>query len=179
MSYSKRKCQGCKGFKQGEGDFCRRCTLWRTKFSVEPKDANKLYWKQSGLCAICHKPPTATRALATDHDHKTGKIRGFICTRCNMGIGYLSSPALLQAAVSYLSAEPPKMRYLTKPVRIKLTEDDIRAVVDDPGLNGLRTKARALAGMKGINPDAALSRVRRFKNNSPTGCGVSSRTTAP
>lgn len=36
--------------------------------------------KQKSRCAICYKK---AKKLAVDHDHKTGQIRGLLCTRCN------------------------------------------------------------------------------------------------
>ena len=46
---------------------------YRTKFE-----------QQSGRCAICKRHQTEiSRDFAVDHDHKTGKIRGLLCGRCN------------------------------------------------------------------------------------------------
>lgn len=38
---------------------------------------------QNHVCAICGRPPTDKRALATDHDHITGEVRGLLCYKCN------------------------------------------------------------------------------------------------
>lgn len=47
---------------------------------------------QQGLCKIC-KSSNSKRAtmpdLVVDHDHKTGKIRGLLCSPCNVAIGML------------------------------------------------------------------------------------------
>lgn len=41
--------------------------------------------------------------LAVDHNHKTNKIRGLLCNRCNRGIGFMrDSIDLLQKAIEYL-----------------------------------------------------------------------------
>lgn len=40
------------------------------------------------VCECCGKPPGA-KAIALDHDHKTGKFRGWLCQRCNTAIGML------------------------------------------------------------------------------------------
>ena len=48
--------------------------------------------KQKGVCAICKKPNnTEWRRLAVDHDHKTGKIRGLLCGKCNSDLGWLEA----------------------------------------------------------------------------------------
>lgn len=57
---------------------------------------------QKGLCAICRRPP-GKKALAPDHNHTTGKIRGLLCSKCNCGIGNLNDdPVLLRLALEYL-----------------------------------------------------------------------------
>jgi hypothetical protein len=43
------------------------------------------------------------RALALDHDHATGKFRGWLCDLCNRGIGYFrDTPSTLRSAADYL-----------------------------------------------------------------------------
>lgn len=44
----------------------------------------ELIKKHGDKCAICDKPRSAfKKRLALDHNHKTGKIRGLLCYRCN------------------------------------------------------------------------------------------------
>lgn len=58
---------------------------------------------QKGLCAICNNPETK-RKLSVDHDHKTGVIRGLLCTKCNLGLGYFKDdPTQLMKAAEYLN----------------------------------------------------------------------------
>lgn len=71
---------------------------------------SKLLKKQKGLCGICKKPETTLhnktgriKALAVDHDHSGGKIRGLLCGRCNMGIGmFKDSKTIVKNAAKYL-----------------------------------------------------------------------------
>lgn len=61
--------------------------------------------RQENVCAICKRPQTdrRKRRLAIDHDHKTDRIRGLLCTRCNQMIGFsLDSPEILRSAALYL-----------------------------------------------------------------------------
>lgn len=61
--------------------------------------------QQSGGCAICGvgNPPT----LAVDHNHKTGKIRGLLCAKCNTGLGgFRDDTSLLCRAIAYLKEQP-------------------------------------------------------------------------
>jgi uncharacterized CHY-type Zn-finger protein len=56
---------------------------------------------QRGRCAICGR--VSERRLSVDHDHKTGKVRGLLCTRCNTGIGcFCDDQKLLNRAIEYL-----------------------------------------------------------------------------
>ncbi|CAB4179406.1 Recombination endonuclease VII [uncultured Caudovirales phage] len=59
---------------------------------------------QDYKCAICgvHEE-NVTKALAVDHDHATGLVRGYLCNNCNRGIGLLKDdPKVLQNAIDYL-----------------------------------------------------------------------------
>jgi len=83
----------------------RRALSWRAclkKFGITEDDYNKMFESQLGLCAICHKPEAEIK-LAVDHDHDTGRIRGLLCKKCNMGIGLLGdNPDTLATALLYL-----------------------------------------------------------------------------
>jgi hypothetical protein len=61
----------------------------------------RVYMKE---CAICGKVAEwGKRGLHRDHDHKTGKTRGYLCHNCNVGLGHFKdSPKLLQKAIEYL-----------------------------------------------------------------------------
>jgi len=44
------------------------------------------------------------KALAVDHCHQSGAVRGLLCADCNMGIGKLKEdPLVFQSAIQYLS----------------------------------------------------------------------------
>ncbi len=56
-------------------------------------------------CAICGGPPTGSGrgSYMFDHNHKTGKFRGLLCSQCNTGIGlFRDNPDLLLKAIAYL-----------------------------------------------------------------------------
>lgn len=62
----------------------------------------ELYLAQDERCAICKERPEA-RQLALDHDHESGKVRGFLCRGCNTGLGcFQDSPLRLMEAAAYL-----------------------------------------------------------------------------
>jgi hypothetical protein len=65
---------------------------------------------QGGACAICTGDNGERRDLAVDHCHKTQKVRGLLCDRCNQAIGlFKDNPTLLRAAIAYLegTVRPP------------------------------------------------------------------------
>ena len=62
---------------------------------------HELLATQDGGCAVCHVPPK-TRRLDVDHDHKTGRVRGLLCHRCNRMLPAWVSPTKLRALADYL-----------------------------------------------------------------------------
>ncbi len=56
---------------------------------------------QGGGCALCGSPPR-TRQLHIDHDHKTGRVRGLLCFRCNRALPHYMSAEWLRRAADYI-----------------------------------------------------------------------------
>jgi hypothetical protein len=80
----------------------------RWKWGLSVADYEEMLRAQDGRCAICRTPEPGGphNAWHVDHDHATGVIRGLLCARCNLGLGYfLDSQEHLTSAVLYL-AEP-------------------------------------------------------------------------
>jgi hypothetical protein len=47
-------------------------------------ERQKLSDAQNACCAICKSPESRFKnRLAVDHNHKSGKVRGLLCYRCN------------------------------------------------------------------------------------------------
>jgi Recombination endonuclease VII len=63
---------------------------------------DRLLAEQGGVCAICGATPK-TRRLHIDHDHKTGRVRGLLCHRCNGNLPTWVTPAWLREAYMYLN----------------------------------------------------------------------------
>jgi len=88
----------------------RRKIQRKSKYNLTEEDFDNLLESQNGLCAICdieldqswtrnHK----SNRLVVDHNHKTGKVRGLLCTMCNKGIGLLKDDSsVVQKAANYL-----------------------------------------------------------------------------
>lgn len=75
----------------------------KKRYGISKESYQELLEKQQGVCAICFN--SCSKALAVDHDHKTGVIRGLLCNKCNRGLGYLQDDlTLLRRAIDYLEA---------------------------------------------------------------------------
>lgn len=87
----------------------------KRKYGITLAEYEKMRDEQGGVCAICHQPETAfdaktliTRGLAVDHCHKTKRVRGLLCFRCNSVIGKVEeSLELLDACRDYLIKHQP------------------------------------------------------------------------
>jgi len=116
------KCRQClaairKAYGRTErGKQVKRAGVLRREYGVSEEQYLELHAKQAGLCAICWQPETklipgkAPLRLSVDHDHVTGKVRGLLCSACNVGLGsFKDDPELLQAAGLYLLGERAKV----------------------------------------------------------------------
>ena len=99
----------------GNKDRHRNTRLLR-KYGISLVEYDALFVAQGGRCAICgrERPTRGDQMLHVDHCHRTGKVRGLLCSPCNTVLGFLedNNPLALQAAVAYL-ATPPAERLLT------------------------------------------------------------------
>lgn len=109
----------------GRGVYCKSCAVlvtkkWRednrekflslawdrtlrVRFGISSKNYSDIFDYQGGVCAICKNVNRDGNRLAVDHCHKSGLIRGLLCKRCNLAIGFLDDNTdIIQSAASYL-----------------------------------------------------------------------------
>ena len=81
-----------------------RVKSWRRNgIDVTTESWNQMYTSQRGVCAICGSSDRRGFRLSLDHDHRTMKVRGLLCTSCNNGIGRFGDNSdLLRKAADYL-----------------------------------------------------------------------------
>lgn len=70
------------------------------KYGLSEDQYKDMYLQQNGKCLVCS---AEKEVLCVDHNHDTGQVRGLLCNKCNLGIGYLQdNPMNLKRAMEYL-----------------------------------------------------------------------------
>lgn len=70
----------------------RRRTLLKKLYGMTMDQYAEMEESQNHQCKICgtKAPGRGYRHFFIDHCHKTGKVRGLLCTHCNLAIGQLA-----------------------------------------------------------------------------------------
>jgi hypothetical protein len=90
------------------------------KYGINLATFKRMLAEQGGCCAIClrdiyEEPPAGSSMRAViDHCHATGRVRGLLCTTCNVALGGLADDTgRLINAIQYLrGALPPELSAL-------------------------------------------------------------------
>ena len=75
------------------------------RYGITPEIYDEMLNQQKGVCAICGngKKHKRQKYLHVDHNHKTGKVRGLLCIRCNTILGNSKDDVnILENAIKYL-----------------------------------------------------------------------------
>lgn len=73
----------------------------KRNYGISLVEYEEMLAKQGGRCAVCGVKSDKT--LHLDHNHKTGKVRGLLCHKCNSGLGSFNDDVeLLIRAAEYL-----------------------------------------------------------------------------
>jgi len=115
--YKSRGCKECKNnWRLRYPDKARAASqAWRQR---NPEKARERTWLTHAIrlgypnptrprpqvCECCGGPPNGKGRLHLDHDHRTGKFRGWLCSRCNISLGgFGDSVEGLEKAIEYLT----------------------------------------------------------------------------
>lgn len=98
--------RGKASYETGRERYVDKGLLWR--FGITLEEARALLIQQSSRCPIClcQLPDflEAERRTCVDHCHATGKVRGILCNKCNLGLGHLQDDVeRLERGIKYLS----------------------------------------------------------------------------
>jgi ribosomal protein S20 len=91
----------------GRQSYCKPCAVDKSRvanikrlYGLSEEEYEAMLEACGGMCQICEKRPVE----AVDHCHDTGKVRGLLCGRCNMGLGHFYDDVeALKKAIKYLS----------------------------------------------------------------------------
>jgi len=67
------------------------CEQMRIGYYIGMGDIEKLIGPKPKVCSVCLG--ARSLRLVVDHDHKTDEIRGWLCDKCNLALGYLGDDA--------------------------------------------------------------------------------------
>lgn len=92
----------------------------KSQYNLSLDEYNAIIREQNGVCAICFKSPMLTKRLAVDHCHTTKKVRGLLCTACNVAIGLMkNNPILFENAKNYLIHSPKQVETIIEHYKTK------------------------------------------------------------
>lgn len=88
-----------------------RNTMLQHRYKITSDQYENMLISQNYVCFICKNPETGRSSsgnnikyLAVDHCHKTGKVRGLLCSECNRALaGFKDNPKFCHAAGDYLT----------------------------------------------------------------------------
>jgi hypothetical protein len=80
-----------------------RKQLLKKNYKLTVEEFNLILIEQGGVCASCGTSEWMKLGPTVDHDHKTGKVRGILCCRCNAAAGNVrDSSAIARKLAEYL-----------------------------------------------------------------------------
>lgn len=115
-----RWCAGCQTFIPffyATGSRCKACASQanhashvRRTYDLDPEEYQRLLDWQGGRCYVCGQMPRVRR-LAVDHDHRTGEVRGLLCSNdewgCNVMLARILNDAqMVKRLVEYVERYP-------------------------------------------------------------------------
>ena len=82
----------------------------KTTYGITPEEYDKILLRQGGSCAVCKGDRCGPgKFFHVDHCHKTNRVRGLLCSRCNTALGLLrDESSLIAALLEYLQKEEEK-----------------------------------------------------------------------
>ena len=106
-----RKNQPKKAISKSERALQQKKARLKLYYGLSLDEADSMLKSQMGLCAnrACGKEISLygkdgkIASAAVDHCHSSGKVRGIVCSRCNLALGYLDNKNLVLGLTEYLN----------------------------------------------------------------------------
>ncbi len=103
-------CKSC--FRKTDAYQNQRDRYLQDKYGITGAEYTVLLEANDGRCWICDGK-SGGKNLAVDHNHKTGRIRGLLCKRCNSVLArMMDDERLLREAGYYLGADGGRVGFL-------------------------------------------------------------------
>lgn len=78
----------------------------RRKYGIDAEEYDRRLQLQGGGCALCCSKEVGLPQRTfffVDHDHETGRVRGLLCNKCNLGLSmFRDQPEVMRRAALYL-----------------------------------------------------------------------------
>ncbi len=79
---------------------------WLIPYKMPMAEYERMLATQGRCCIVCGGPPVQRRGgnrakLHVDHCHTSGLVRGLLCPRCNLGMGFIDDAEWLARALDY------------------------------------------------------------------------------
>ena len=110
----RKTCKLCRSRVPKTEEQLKKKSKYKRKLYASRRDHYRMVWEKSKYgvhkgefnynhCAICGN----LDRLHIDHCHKTGNVRGLLCSNCNIGIGNMQDNIdILKVAIEYLKNPP-------------------------------------------------------------------------
>ncbi len=92
--------------KYKENGYFKNWQLQR-KYKMSLAEFNGILAAQGNVCKACGTTTPGNRGWCTDHNHSNGKVRGILCTNCNLSLAFAKDNInILRGLITYLENSP-------------------------------------------------------------------------
>lgn len=83
-----------------------KCYNLKKSYNLTLEEYEEILKKQEYKCKICKADIKGRKKAQIEHNHKTNKVRGILCVRCNTAIGlFKENIETMKLAIEYLQQE--------------------------------------------------------------------------
>jgi Recombination endonuclease VII len=72
-----------------------RHAAYMKRYGIDIETYERMMEEQNHRCKLCGRQRDKRKRLAVDHDHATGRVRGLLCTFCNLMVGRIDADQTL------------------------------------------------------------------------------------